>query len=142
MGHIYGLEHEGPTDDCMQLGFYQNNAPPGGLCKFSRANRRKVKASQREWLTLTSLDNSGSQKDCMFTDRCDGSVKHKVDKGELFRDTCGKFYKVRIRCKLLRVCVYTDACDSSQVVVRPRKTFTDSCGNTYKASSKCVLKSV
>lgn len=142
MGHIYGLEHEGPKDDCMQFGFYKIDAPPSGLCQFSPENRRKVKETQGEWLTLTSLDKSGSQKDCVVADGCDGSVEHKVNNGEIFRDNCGTFYKVKTNCNLVEVCVYTDACDSSQVVVRQRKTFTDSCGNKYKASVNCVLKSV
>lgn len=41
-GHVLGLEHEGPNDDCMQFGFYVSKG--GAMCKFSAANVSKIKA--------------------------------------------------------------------------------------------------
>lgn len=42
-GHILGLDHEGPSDDCMQFGFYTNDADD--LCSFSDANVDKILAN-------------------------------------------------------------------------------------------------
>jgi hypothetical protein len=42
-GHVLGLGHEGPQDDCMQFGFYTNN--PNELCDFSPDNRAKILAN-------------------------------------------------------------------------------------------------
>jgi hypothetical protein len=38
LGHIFGLTHGGPDDDCMQFGFYRyvNQAT---TCQFSAENR-------------------------------------------------------------------------------------------------------
>jgi hypothetical protein len=41
-GHVLGLDHEGPMDDCMQFGFYA--APGDPMCTFSSANVAKIKA--------------------------------------------------------------------------------------------------
>jgi hypothetical protein len=41
-GHVLGLDHEGPNDDCMQYGFYTND--PEDLCSFSEANVEKILA--------------------------------------------------------------------------------------------------
>jgi hypothetical protein len=41
-GHVLGLDHEGPMDDCMQFGFYA--APGDPMCTFSAANVAKIKA--------------------------------------------------------------------------------------------------
>jgi hypothetical protein len=41
-GHVLGLDHEGPNDDCMQYGFYTNDA--NDLCSFSDANVAKILA--------------------------------------------------------------------------------------------------
>lgn len=41
-GHVLGLDHEGPQDDCMQFGFYVS--PGGAMCEFSAANVAKIKA--------------------------------------------------------------------------------------------------
>ena len=49
LGHVFGLEHEGPDTDCMQFGFY-NNSGGSGMCSFSAANIAKV---------LNSPDNAG-----------------------------------------------------------------------------------
>lgn len=42
-GHILGLDHQGPTDDCMQLGFYTND--PDEPCDFSPDNRAQILAN-------------------------------------------------------------------------------------------------
>ena len=42
-GHVLGLDHEGPNDDCMQFGFYTNDA--NDLCSFSDANVAKILAA-------------------------------------------------------------------------------------------------
>jgi hypothetical protein len=47
-GHILGLDHEGPNDDCMQYGFYTATVP--GMCDFSAANVEKI---------LANSDNEG-----------------------------------------------------------------------------------
>jgi hypothetical protein len=47
-GHILGLDHEGPNDDCMQFGFYTNDADE--LCSFSTDNVAKI---------LANPDNAG-----------------------------------------------------------------------------------
>lgn len=39
-GHVLGLAHEGPNDDCMQFGFYTDD--PNDLCSFSAANIAKI----------------------------------------------------------------------------------------------------
>lgn len=41
-GHILGLAHEGPNEDCMQYGFYTNDADE--LCSFSADNVAKILA--------------------------------------------------------------------------------------------------
>jgi hypothetical protein len=41
-GHVLGLDHEGPNDDCMQFGFYTDD--PNDLCGFSEANVAKILA--------------------------------------------------------------------------------------------------
>ena len=51
LGHVYGLGHQGPDDDCMQFGFYRyvNGAQ---LCDFGEENRASVLADPRNvgWL--------------------------------------------------------------------------------------------
>jgi hypothetical protein len=47
-GHVLGLDHEGPNDDCMQFGFYTDD--PSDLCSFSDANVAKI---------LADSDNEG-----------------------------------------------------------------------------------
>ncbi len=42
-GHVLGLDHEGPNDDCMQYGFYTDD--PNDLCSFSAANVAKILAT-------------------------------------------------------------------------------------------------
>jgi hypothetical protein len=42
-GHILGLDHEGPQDDCMQYGFYTNDATD--LCDFSPDNVAQILAN-------------------------------------------------------------------------------------------------
>lgn len=42
-GHVLGLDHEGPNDDCMQYGFYTDD--PNDLCSFSSANVAKILAT-------------------------------------------------------------------------------------------------
>ncbi|MGF1595924.1 MAG: hypothetical protein ACFCVK_03185 [Acidimicrobiales bacterium] len=41
LGHVYGLDHRGDDDDCMQFGFYQYKAG-SETCSFSEENRRLV----------------------------------------------------------------------------------------------------
>jgi hypothetical protein len=41
-GHVLGLDHEGPNDDCMQFGFYTDD--PNDLCSFSGDNVAKILA--------------------------------------------------------------------------------------------------
>ena len=41
LGHVYGLEHQGPDSDCMQLGFYQY-VMGTEMCQFSSENRGAV----------------------------------------------------------------------------------------------------
>ena len=50
-GHIFGLDHTGPNEDCMQYGFYISTIN-GNLCSFSESNRNIVKgnASNLGWL--------------------------------------------------------------------------------------------
>jgi hypothetical protein len=47
-GHILGLDHEGPNDDCMQFGFYTSDAED--LCSFSADNVAQI---------LTNPNNEG-----------------------------------------------------------------------------------
>jgi hypothetical protein len=47
-GHILGLDHEGPDEDCMQYGFYTSTLD--GMCDFSAANIEKI---------LANSDNDG-----------------------------------------------------------------------------------
>jgi len=49
-GHVLGLDHEGPQNDCMQFGFYVS--PGGAMCNFSAANIAKIKsdADNAGWL--------------------------------------------------------------------------------------------
>jgi hypothetical protein len=42
-GHLLGLDHEGPDDDCMQYGFYLD-VDDGSMCDFSDANVQKILA--------------------------------------------------------------------------------------------------
>lgn len=49
LGHVFGLNHEGPNEDCMQQGVYLNTVPSGN-CAFSESNRQKVRARQASWL--------------------------------------------------------------------------------------------
>lgn len=42
-GHVLGLDHEGPDDDCMQYGFYTQTV--AGMCTFSDANVQKILAN-------------------------------------------------------------------------------------------------
>ena len=44
-GHVLGLGHEGPRDDCMQYGFY-NSSGGSGMCSFSDANVAKILADR------------------------------------------------------------------------------------------------
>lgn len=39
LGHVFGLDHVGPADDCMQFGFYDAEV----LCRFSADNRDAVR---------------------------------------------------------------------------------------------------
>lgn len=39
-GHILGLDHQGPQSDCMQFGFYTNDADE--LCSFSPDNVSQI----------------------------------------------------------------------------------------------------
>ncbi|MEL6980973.1 MAG: hypothetical protein AAFO29_00970 [Actinomycetota bacterium] len=39
LGHVYGLPHVGPPEDCMQFGFYDAEI----MCRFSAANREAVR---------------------------------------------------------------------------------------------------
>ncbi len=41
LGHVFGLTHAGPDDDCMQFGFYQY-VNQVSLCQFSAENRSLV----------------------------------------------------------------------------------------------------
>lgn len=41
LGHVFGLTHAGPDDDCMQFGFYQY-VNQVSLCQFSADNRSLV----------------------------------------------------------------------------------------------------
>lgn len=51
LGHVYGLGHAGPDEDCMQFGFY-HYASGEALCEFSTENRKLVQADPRNegWL--------------------------------------------------------------------------------------------
>jgi hypothetical protein len=40
-GHLLGLDHEGPNDDCMQYGFYLGGGAPQ-MCQFSEANVQSI----------------------------------------------------------------------------------------------------
>ena len=42
-GHVLGLGHTGPDDDCMQFGFY-NSAGGDGICSFSEENVSQILA--------------------------------------------------------------------------------------------------
>lgn len=42
-GHVLGLDHEGPNDDCMMYGFYTDD--PNDPCSFSSANVAKILAN-------------------------------------------------------------------------------------------------
>jgi hypothetical protein len=42
-GHVLGLDHEGPQDDCMQYGFYVSYTA-GEMCTFSPENVAKILA--------------------------------------------------------------------------------------------------
>ena len=39
-GHVLGLDHQGPNEDCMQFGFYTDD--PDDLCSFSEANVAQI----------------------------------------------------------------------------------------------------
>ncbi len=41
-GHVLGLDHQGPNDDCMQFGFYTDD--PNDLCSFSEDNVAQILA--------------------------------------------------------------------------------------------------
>ena len=41
LGHVFGLTHAGPDEDCMQFGFYQY-VSQAALCQFSADNRSLV----------------------------------------------------------------------------------------------------
>jgi hypothetical protein len=41
-GHVLGLDHQGPNDDCMQFGFYTDD--PEDLCSFSDDNVAQILA--------------------------------------------------------------------------------------------------
>jgi hypothetical protein len=47
-GHVLGLDHEGPQQDCMQFGFYTDD--PNDLCSFSPDNVAQI---------LADADNEG-----------------------------------------------------------------------------------
>ena len=51
LGHVYGLDHQGPDTDCMQLGFYSYTLP-GQLCTFSNDNVAQIQADPNNtgWL--------------------------------------------------------------------------------------------
>jgi hypothetical protein len=38
LGHVFGLEHEGPLEGCMQYGFYDRDS----MCEFTDADRARV----------------------------------------------------------------------------------------------------
>jgi hypothetical protein len=42
-GHILGLDHQGPNEDCMQFGFY-NNTGGADMCSFSAENVAQILA--------------------------------------------------------------------------------------------------
>ncbi len=50
LGHVYGLAHVGPLDDCMQFGFYDAET----MCRFSAENREAVRNDPANvgWLDL------------------------------------------------------------------------------------------
>lgn len=49
-GHVYGLGHTGPDQDCMRFGFYD----AATMCRFSAANRAAVRNDPANvgWLDL------------------------------------------------------------------------------------------
>ncbi len=50
LGHVFGLGHTGPTQDCMQFGFYDAET----MCRFSAENREAVRNDPANvgWLDL------------------------------------------------------------------------------------------
>lgn len=62
VGHVFGLSHTGPADDCMRWGFYDTT---GGarMCFFDDANRQSVRDfdAARGWLTLGGGVSCGDQ---------------------------------------------------------------------------------
>ena len=57
LGHVYGLGHEGPDEDCMQFGFYRY-VSGDRLCDFGIQNRTLVVADPRNtaWLDAAPGD--------------------------------------------------------------------------------------
>jgi hypothetical protein len=43
LGHVFGLAHTGPNDDCMRWGFYDDTGTPR-MCFFDDANRAQILA--------------------------------------------------------------------------------------------------
>ncbi|CAN8066530.1 unnamed protein product [Agarophyton chilense] len=99
MGHIFGLEHNGPENDCMQLGFYKSDAPNGGFCDFSESNRAIVRQKTSDWLILDRLDDT---PECQYMNACDTSMNIRVQAGNVFADSCGASYQVQPDCSLER----------------------------------------
>lgn len=101
LGHVFGLSHEGPSDDCMQFGFYKDFAPSSGVCKFSQSNRDKVRRTQSGWLTKTSMESS---QRCNISFFCQRLRRVTLTVGQRLKDPCGKFYRVFPGCELRQIC--------------------------------------
>lgn len=53
-GHLYGLQHTGLDDDCMQFGFYDYSTQ-GRMCSFGKENRQTVKSHAASAAFLAAL---------------------------------------------------------------------------------------
>ena len=58
-GHVLGLPHQGPTEDCMQFGFYIGYN--SGVCQFSSTNRSEILNNPNNygWFNASPGDVSG-----------------------------------------------------------------------------------
>ena len=66
LGHVFGLGHTGPNDDCMRQGFY-DHAGGEKLCFFDDTNRQTVLTNPNNegWLTIGNGVTCGDQlADC------------------------------------------------------------------------------
>lgn len=52
-GHVYGLDHTGPDNDCMRFGFYLN-FNRSEMCDFSQDNRNIVKSGSQNQAFLAA----------------------------------------------------------------------------------------